>query len=130
MAILVLIGTVFLIIVSIKSNPTHFYACAAAMVHRNHFFRLYQHNKSTESEVNLERLVILAKRFLKLPRLYMLIKQKSPSLSRNEALGALGELSIVFRTMVNLLYHLNSTVRRCCLLHLIKKNFFNNSNLD
>ena len=60
----------------------------------------------------------------------MLIKQKSPSLSRNEALVVLGELSIVFRTMVNLLYVLYSTVRRCCLLHLIKQNFFKNSNLD
>ena len=60
----------------------------------------------------------------------MLIKQKSPSLSRNEALVVLGELSIVFRTMVNLLYLLYSTVRRCCLLHLIKQNFFKNSNLD
>ena len=26
-------------------------ACVAAIIHRNHFFRLYQHNKSSESKV-------------------------------------------------------------------------------
>ena len=51
-------------------------ACAAAIVHRNHFFRLYQQNKSSESKV------IVAKGFLKLPNLHMLLKQKSPSLPR------------------------------------------------
>ena len=52
----------------------------------------------------------------------MLLKQKSPSLPRNLALGTFGELLIVFSTKVNLLYLLYSTARRCCLLHLIKQN--------
>ena len=52
----------------------------------------------------------------------MLIKQKSPSLSRNLALRTFGELLIVFSTKVNLLYLLYSTTWRCCLLHLIKQN--------
>ena len=52
----------------------------------------------------------------------MLIKQKSPSLPRNLALGTFGELLIVFSTKVNLLYLLYSTAWRCCLLHLIKQN--------
>ena len=65
----------------------------------------------------------------------MLIKQKSPSLLRNLALGTFGELPTVFSTKVNLLYLLYSTVRRCCLLPLIKhklfaENFSKNSNLD
>ena len=30
-------------------------ACAAAIVHRNHFFRLYQHNKSSESKVKFRQ---------------------------------------------------------------------------
>ena len=38
-------------------------ACAASIVHRNHLFRMNQHNKSTESKVN--------------PNLHMLIKQES-----------------------------------------------------
>ena len=67
-------------------------------------------------------LVIVAKRFLKLPNLYMLIKQKSPLLPRNVAPVTFGELLIVFSTKVNLLCVLYSTARRCCLLHLIKQN--------
>ena len=53
----------------------------------------------------------------------MLLKQKSPSLPRNLALGTFGELLIVFSTKVNLLYLLCSTDQRCCLLHLIKQNY-------
>ena len=80
-------------------------------------------------------LVIVAKGFLKLPNLHMLLKQKSPSLPRNLALGTFGELLTVFSTKVNLLCLLYSTDRRCCLLHLIKqsyllKTFCKNSNLD
>ena len=65
----------------------------------------------------------------------MLIKQKSPLLPRNLALVTFGELLIVFSTKVNLLYLLYSMAPRCCLLHLIKQNFFaesfsKNSNLD
>ena len=53
---------------------------------------------------SLDRLVIVAKGFSKLPNLHMLIKQKSPSLPRNLAVGTFGELLIVFSTKVNLLY--------------------------
>ena len=65
----------------------------------------------------------------------MLIKQKSPSLSRNSALKTSGELPIVFPAKVNLLYLLYSTVWRCCLLHLKKaklfpENFSKNLNID
>ena len=52
----------------------------------------------------------------------MPIKQKSPSLPRNLALGTFAKLSIVFLTKINLLYLLYSSARRCCLLHLIKQN--------
>ena len=67
-------------------------------------------------------LVIVAKEFLKLRNLHMLIKQKSPFLPRNLALVTFGELLIVFLTKVNLLYLLFSMAWRCCLLHLIKEN--------
>ena len=105
------------------SSPWFSAACAAAIVHRNHFFRLYQQNKSSESKVNSDRLVIVAKGFLKLPNLHMLLKQKSPSLARNLALGTFAELLIVFSTKINLLYLLYSTDWRCCLLDLIKQNY-------
>ena len=97
------------------SCPWFSAACAAAIVHRNHFFRLYQREKS-------DRLVIVAKGFLKQPNLHMLIKQKSPLLPRNLALVTSGGLLIVFSTKVNLLYLLYSTGWRCCLLHLMKQN--------
>ena len=54
----------------------------------------------------------------------MLIKQKSPSLPRNLALGTFGELLTVFLTKVSLLYLLCSATRRCCLMHLIKEKLF------
>ena len=47
---------------------------------------------------------MVAKGFLRLPDLHMLMKQKSLSLPRNLALETFGELSIVFSTKVNLLY--------------------------
>ena len=39
-------------------------ACAAAIVHRNHFFRLYQQNKSSESKVKFRQATNRCKRFL------------------------------------------------------------------
>ena len=48
-------------------------------------------------------LAYVAKGFLKLPNLHMLIKQKSLSLPRNSVLRTFGELLIVFSTKVNLL---------------------------
>ena len=100
----------------IRSSLTHLHAfsttCAAAIVHRNHFF------------CSSNRTVIVAKGFLKVPNLHILIKQKRTSLPRNLALGIFGELPIVFSTKVNLLYLLCSKIQRCCLLHLIKQNFW------
>ena len=91
-------------------------ACAAAIIHRNHLINLLNLKEGSD------RLAIVAKGFLKLPNLHMLIKQKSQSFFRNLALKTFGELLIVFSTNVNLLYLLYSTAWSCCLLHLIKQN--------
>ena len=104
------------------SSPWFSAACAAAIVHRNHFFHLYQREKSSDSKVKFRQASNHCKGFLKLPNLHMLIKQKSPFLPRNLALLTSDKLLIVFSTKVNLLYLLYSTGRRCCLLHLIKQN--------
>ena len=96
--------------------------CAVAIDHRNHFFRLYQQNKSLESKAKLRRLVIVVKEFLKHPNLHMLRKQKSSSLPRKLALGTFGILLTGFSSKVNLLYLLYSTDQRCCLLYLIKQS--------
>ena len=77
------------------SSPWFSAACAAAIVHRNHFFCLYQQNN-----------------------------QKKPSLPRNLAHRTFHELLIVFSTRVNLLYLLYSTAQRCCLLLLITLHVF------
>ena len=37
------------------SSPWFSAACAAAIVHRNHFFCLYQQNKSSESKVKFRQ---------------------------------------------------------------------------
>ena len=92
-------------------------------IYRNHFFRLYQQNKSFESKSKFRQLVIIAKGFLKLPNMHMLLQQKSPCVPRNLVLATIGELLIVFRTKVNHLYLLYSSSQRCCLLYLIKQNW-------
>ena len=86
------------------SSPWFSAACAAAMVHRNQFFHLYQQNKFSESKVNFRQGSNRCKRFLKLPNLHMLLKQKGLSLPRNLALRTFGQLLIVFSAIVNLLY--------------------------
>ena len=105
------------------SSPWFSAACAAAIVHRNHFFRLYQQNKSSESKAKFRQASNSCKRVLEAAKLAYATKKKRPSLSRNLALGTFGELLIVFSTKVNLLYLLYSTDQRCCLLHLIKQNY-------
>ena len=108
--------------VKLPSSPWFSAACAAAIVHRNQFFHLYLQNKSSESKVKFRQTSIVAKGFLKLPNLHMLIKQKISSLPRSLALKTFGKLPMVFLTKVNLLYFLFSTAQRSCLLHLIKQN--------
>ena len=97
-------------------------ACVAAIVHRNHFFCCTKRINLRILKYSSDRLVIIAKGFLKLPNLHVLIKQKSPLLPRNLALGTFFELLIVFSRKGNLLYLLYSTAWSCCILHLIKQN--------
>ena len=86
------------------SSPWFSAACVAAIVHRNHFFRLYQQNKSSESKVKFRQASNRCKRVLVAAKLAYATRKKSPSLPRNLALGTFGELLIVFSTKVNLLY--------------------------
>ena len=111
------------------SSPWFSAACAAVIVHRNHFFHLYQQNKSSESKVKFRQATSRCKRVrgavkgvLKLPKLHMLIKQKNLPLSRNLALGTFGHLLIVFSTKVNPLFLYYSTVWRRHLLYLMKQS--------
>ena len=56
------------------SSPWFLSACASAIAHRNHFFRLNQKDKSSDSKVKFRQASIVAKGFLKLPNLHILIK--------------------------------------------------------
>ena len=51
------------------SSPWFSAACAAAIVHRNHFFRLYQQNKSSESKVKFRQASNHCKRVLEAAKL-------------------------------------------------------------
>ena len=68
-----------------------------------------------------DRLVIIAKRFLKLPNLHILITRKSPSLPRDLALSDSWQIANSV-PKVNLLHICYSTLQGCCILHLIKQN--------
>ena len=51
------------------SSPWFSAACAAAIVHRNHFFRLYQKDKSSASKVNFRQASNHCKRVLEAAKL-------------------------------------------------------------
>ena len=58
------------------SSPWFSAACAAAIVHRNHFFRLYQQNKSSESKVKFRQASNRCKRVLEAAKLAYTTKTK------------------------------------------------------
>ena len=51
------------------SSPWFSAACAAAIVHRNHFFRLHQRQKSSDSKVKFRQASNRCKRVLDAPKL-------------------------------------------------------------
>ena len=104
------------------SSPGFSAACAAAIVHKNYFFRLYQQNKSLETKVKLKQASNRCKRVLEAAKFDMLLKQKSPFTSQKLCSRDFWQIPIVFLTKVNLLYLLYSTNQRYSLLHLIKQN--------
>ena len=64
------------------SSPWFSAACAAAIVHRNHFFCLYQQNKSSESKVNFRQASNCCKRVLEAAKLAYATKTKDPITSQ------------------------------------------------
>ena len=114
------------LIKSIRSSFTHLYGFKLLVLLLQFIEVIFFICTNRVNLLNLKyssaRLVIVAKGFLKLPNLYMLIKQNSSSFPRNLALDTFGKLLIVFSAKVNLLYLLYSMTLRGCLLHLIKQN--------
>ena len=58
------------------SSPSFSAACAAVIVHRNHFFRLYQQNKSSESKAKFRQASNRFKRVLEAAKLACATKTK------------------------------------------------------
>ena len=58
------------------SSPWFSAACAAAIVHRNHFFCLYQQNKSSESKIKFSQASNHCKRILESTKLGYATKTK------------------------------------------------------
>ena len=117
------------------SSPWFSAACAAAIVHRNHFFRLYQKDKSSDSKVKFRQASNRCKRVLEAAKLAYANKTKESITFQK--LGSQDFWWIANSVLkkgksAKLLY---SAAQRCCLLHLIKQklfseNFSKNSNLD
>ena len=59
-----------------SSSPWFSAACAAGIVHRNHFFRLYQREKSSDSKVKFRQASICCKRVLEATKLAYANKTK------------------------------------------------------
>ena len=64
------------------SSPWFSAACAAAIVHRNHFFRLCQQNKSSEAKVKFRQASARCKRVLEAAKLAHATKTKESITSR------------------------------------------------
>ena len=58
------------------SSPWFSVACAAAIVHRNHFFRLYQKDKSSDSKVKFRQAINCCRRVLEAAKLAYANKKK------------------------------------------------------
>ena len=67
------------------SSPWFSAACAAAIVHRNHFFRLYQKDKSSASKVKFRQASNHCKRALEAAKLAYANKTRVLLLPRNLA---------------------------------------------
>ena len=105
------------------SSPWFSAACAAAIVHRNHFFCLYQKDKSSDSKVKFRQASNRCKRILEAAKLAYANKTKESINSHKlRSQNFRGKFPAAPSTKVNLLYLLYSTTRRCCLLHLINQN--------
>ena len=77
------------LIVNIRSSliPWFSVSFAGAIAQRNLFIHLYQQNKSSVSKLKFKHASNRCKKFLKLPNLLMLIKQKRLLLPKNLALS-------------------------------------------
>ena len=117
------------------SSPWFSAACAVAIVHRNHFFRLYQQNRSSESKVKFRQASNCCKRVLEAGKLAYAAKTKesitSQTLGPREfwriAKTVLNKGKCAVRPLFNGTELLSSSSDKA---KLFAKNFSKNSYLD
>ena len=117
------------------SSPWFSAACAAAIVHRDHFFRLYQQNKSSESNVKFRQASNLCERVLETAKLAYATKTKESITSQKLgsrnfwriANSVLNKGKSAIPRLFNGPEVLSSASDKA---KLFAKNFFKNSNLD
>ena len=117
------------------SSPWFSAACAAAIVHRNHFFRLYQQNKYSESKVKFRQASNHCKRVLEAAKLAYATKTKESITSqklgprdfRQIANSVLNKGKSTIPPLFNGPEVLSSASDKA---KLFAKNFSKNSNLD
>ena len=117
------------------SSPWFSAACAAAIVHINHFFRLYQQNKSFESEVKFRQASNRCKRVLEAAKLTYATKTKESITSQKLgsqdfwpiANSVLNKCKSAIPPLFNGPEVLSSASDKA---KLFAKNFSKNSNLD
>ena len=101
------------------------------MVNRNHFFRFYQKDESSESKVKFRQangFLIIAKGFLKLPNLHILIKQESIT---SQKLGITNSFLNKDKSAIPLLFNSTEVLSSASdKTKLFAENFSKNSNLD
>ena len=105
------------------SSPWFSAACAAAIVHRNHFICLYQQKKSSESKVKFRQASNCCKRVLEAAKLAYATKTKESISSQKLGSQDFWRMANSVLNKGKSAYLLYSTDWRCCLLHLIKQNY-------
>ena len=117
------------------SSPWFSAACAAAIVHRNHFFHLYQKDRSSESKVKFRQASNCCKRVLEAAKLAYANKTKDSITSQKPgsrdfwriANSVLNKGKSAIPPLFNRLELLSSASDKA---KLFAKNFSKNSNLD
>ena len=123
------------LILRIRSNLTHLHGSSAAIFHRNHFFHLYQQNKSSESKVKFRQASNHYKRILEAAKLAYTTKTKESITSRKHGSwdfwqntnSVLNKGKSAIPPLINSPEVLSSASDK---EKLFAKNFSENSNLD
>ena len=97
-------------------------AFVAAIVCRNHYFHLYQQNKSSESKVKFRQASNYCKRVFEAAKLVYANQTKESITSQKLGSQDFGRIANSVLNKGKSAIPLYSTDRRYCLLHLIKQN--------